>query len=190
MARTIGSSFSTQLSSSSVRPFYAISFAYSTPLRIWTGDGEIVIGGETYFSSANFMEISEINETAETKAAGLNIVFSGIDTSILASSLTETQQGVAVILHFGVLTTTNNETVIVDTPYQLFNGTVDTVTISESGETSTIKFTLESKLIALEKPLDFRYTDQDQKHFFPDDKGLEFVDDLQDKNIVWGGGGN
>ena len=37
---------------------------------------------------------------------------------------------------------------------------------------------IESKLITLERPLNFRYTDQDQKHFFPNDKGLEFVDDI------------
>ena len=39
MARTIGNNFNTQISSSSVRPFYAISFAYATPLRIHTADG-------------------------------------------------------------------------------------------------------------------------------------------------------
>ena len=190
MARTIGNNFNTQISSSSVRPFYAISFAYATPLRIHTADGEITIDGETYYSSANFMEISEITETSETKATGLNVVFSGIDSSILSSSLTQTQQGVDVVLYFGVLATSSNANVVVDTPYQLFNGTVDRVTISEARDTSTIKFAIENKLIALEKPLDFRYTDQDQKHFFPNDKGLEFVADLQDKNIVWGGGGN
>jgi hypothetical protein len=190
MARTIGSSFSTQLSSGSVRPFYAISFAYSTPLRITTADTNVTIDGEIYTSTADIMEISEINETAETKATGLNVVFSGISSSLISSSLTETQQGVDVDLYFGVLTTTSNQTVVVDTPYTLFKGQVDTVSISEAGDTSTIKFSIENKLIALEKPLDFRYTDQDQKQFFPNDKGLEFVADLQDKNIVWGGGGN
>ena len=190
MARTIGSSFSNQLSSNSVRPFYAISFAYSTPLRITTADIEITIDGQTYTSTADIMEISEIRETSETKANGLNVVFSGIPSSIISSALTETQQGIDVSLYFGVLATSSNATVMVDTPYELFTGTVDTVQISEAGETSTVKYSIENKLISLEKPLDFRYTDQDQKHFFPNDKCLEFVADLQDKNIVWGGGGN
>ena len=189
MARTIGSSFSTQLNSSAVQPFYAIKFNFSQPLRVHTADGDLTIDSELYQSSANLMEISEIKETSETKPTGLNVVFSGIPSSLISSSLTETQQGIDVILYFGVLTTSSNTRIIVDTPYQLFNGTVDTVSISESGDTSTIRFSIENKLIALEKPLDFRYTDKDQKHFFPTDKGLEFVASLQDKNIVWGGGG-
>jgi len=42
----------------------------------------------------------------------------------------------------------------------------------------------------LETPLNRRYTDQDQKNLFAGDRGLEFVESLQDKSIVWGGGSN
>ena len=51
-----------------------------------------------------------------------------------------------------------------------------------------ITVTVENKLIMLERPRNRRYTDQDQKNLFSGDKGLEFVDDLQDKELVWGGG--
>lgn len=188
MARSIGSTFSTQLSSSQTRPFYAVELNYSTPLRVWTGNGNFEILGQTYTGLGNLISISSVQETAETKASGVKIVASGISTDILATALTETQQGVIVNVYFGVLTTTSNALAIVDDPYQIFSGFVDSVNINESGESSTISFDIESKLISLERPLDFRYTDQDQKHFFPNDKGLEFVDDLQDKTIDWGGG--
>lgn len=188
MARTIGSNFSTQISSTQVRPFLAIKLNYSTPLRLWTGHGELTIDSEVYTGSSNIMAISDINETAEIKATGLRITFSGIPTSLISSALSETQQGISAQVYFGVLETSSNAQAIVDTPYEIFGGTIDAVAISEAGEVSTIEYSLENKLISLERPLDFRYTDQDQKHFFPNDKGLEFVDDLQDKKIVWGGG--
>jgi|TARA_R100000482_G_C5088385_1_gene129590 hypothetical protein len=188
MARSIGSNFSTQISSSSVRPFYAVNFNYSTPLRLWTGHGNITIDSEIYTGSQSLMNIGQVNETAENKANGIAIGFSGIPTSLISSALTETGQGISVEVYFGVLTTTSNAQAIVDTPYQIFAGFVDIVSIAEQGETAQITFTIENKLISLERPTELRYTDQDQKHFFPNDKGLEFVDDLQDKEIVWGGG--
>jgi len=188
MARSIGSNFSTQISSNSVRPFYAVKLNYSTPLRLWTGQGELTIDSEIYTGSPNLMAVSNVNETGETKASGINLTFSGIPTSLISSSLTETQQGITTEVYFGVLETSSNAQAIVDNPYQIFAGLVDVVSIAESGDTSTIQYNIENKLIALERPLDFRYTDQDQKFFFPNDKGLEFVDDLQDKEIVWGGG--
>jgi hypothetical protein len=188
MARTIGSTFSTQLSSSQTRPFYAVEFLYATPLRIWTGYGDFTILSETYTGLGNLVSISQLQESADTKANGIKVVASGLNTDILSTALSQTQQGVVVNIYFGVLTTTSNAQAIVDTPYEIFSGFVDTVTINEQGDTSSITFDIESKLISLERPLDFRYTDQDQKHYFPNDKGLEFVDDIQNKQIVWGGG--
>jgi len=188
MARTIGSSFSTQLSSTQTRPFYAVEFLYPTPLRIWTGYEELTIFNQTYLGLGNLVNISQVTESADTKANGMTISASGLNTDILSTALSQTQQGVVVNIYFGVLTTTSNAQAIVDTPYEIFSGFVDTVTINEQGDTSSITFDIESKLISLERPLDFRYTDQDQKHYFPNDKGLEFVDDIQNKEIVWGGG--
>lgn len=188
MARTIGSTFSTQLSSTQTRPFYAVEFLYTQPLRVWIGYGDFSILGQIYTGLGNLISISSVQETGETKASGVKIVASGINTDVLASALTQTQQGVVVNIYFGVLTTTSNAQSIVDDPYKIFSGFVDTVNIVETGDTASITFDIESKLITLERPLNFRYTDQDQKHFFPNDKGLEFVDDLQDKEIIWGGG--
>jgi|TARA_R110001592_G_scaffold9025_1_gene48441 hypothetical protein len=188
MARTIGSTFSTQLSSSQTRPFYAVEFLYTQTLRVWTGYSEFTIDGSNYLGLGDLISVGQVEESADVKANGLNITLSGLDTSILAGAFNETQQGIVVNVKFGVLTTTDNALAIVDTPYQIFSGTVDTVSINEDGETSTIQYSIESKLISLEKALDFRYTDQDQKFFFPNDRGLEFVDDMQDKSIDWGGG--
>ena len=188
MARTIGSTFSTQLSSTQTRPFYAVEFLYTQSLRIWTGYGDFTVEGQIYTGLGNLISIGQVQETAETKASGIKISAGGLNTDVLASALNETQQGVIVNVYFGVLTTTSNAQAIVDTPYEIFSGFVDTVSINEQGDTSAISFNIENKLISLERPIDLRYTDQDQKHFFPNDKGLEFVNDIQDKVIAWGGG--
>ena len=68
----------------------------------------------------------------------------------------------------------------------VFSGYMDQMNIDEGPETSTIGVAVESKLIDLERPRVFRYTDASQKSRFPDDKGFEYVEDLQDKRFNWG----
>lgn len=189
MTRSIGSDFSTQLSTGNVRPFYAISVAFKdSTLRLWTGLGDLFFDSATFIGSGNLLSISNINETADIRASGVKVSLSGLDSSILSSSISQDSEGGIVKIYFGVLETSSNQTQVVDTPYQLFEGSLDTIQISETGQTATITVTVENKLITLERPRNRRYTDQDQKNLFSGDKGLEFVDDLQDKELIWGGG--
>jgi len=60
--------------------------------------------------------------------------------------------------------------------------------LEETGQTSRLIFAVENKLISLERPIDRRYTDQDQQNLFNGDKGCEFVTSLQDKSVAWGAG--
>ena len=189
MSRSIGSAFGTQLTSGSLRPFYAIKMNFTSgTLLLATTYADLVIGGNTYLGTGNIIGVSPITETSDTRASGLEIVLNGLDTSILSAGLTEDTQGMVVEVYFGVLTTTDNADAIVETPYQIFSGFIDSMVLEENGEESSLKFTVENKLITLEIPTDRRYTDQDQQNFFSGDKGCNFVTSLQDKSVAWGAG--
>ena len=189
MSRSIGSAFGTQLTSGSLRPFYAIKMNFTSgTLLLATTYANLVIGGNTYLGSGNILSVAPITETSDTRATGLEIVLNGLDTSILSAGLTEDTQGMVVEVYFGVLTTTDNADAVVDTPYQIFSGFIDSMVLQENGETSNLKFMIENKLITLEIPTDRRYTDQDQDNFYPGDKGCNFVTSLQDKSVAWGAG--
>tara|TARA_A100001011_G_scaffold361107_1_gene408962 strand:+ start:786 stop:1364 length:579 start_codon:yes stop_codon:yes gene_type:complete len=189
MARTLGTDFSAQLDSSSFTPFYAVSIGFSpNKLNLWTGYSDLFFDSETYVGSGNLLGLSNIEETSDIKATGMTLTLSGIDSNILSEVLTEDVQGITVEIYFGVLATIDNETKMVDTPYKVFDGFIDTMAIQEGAVESIVRVSVENKLITLEKAKAKRYTDQDQKQLFSGDKGLEFVDDLQDKSLVWGGG--
>jgi len=189
MSRTIGNTFGTQLTSGSLRPFYAIKMKFTSgDLRLSTTYADLVIDTETYLGTGDILNISPITETSDTRATGVEIVLNGLDTSILSAGLTEDTQGMVVEIYFGVLTTSSNADAIVDTPYQIFSGFIDSMVLKESGDVSSLNFTIENKLVTLESPIDRRYTDQDQQNLFPNDKGCEFVTSLQDKAIAWGAG--
>ncbi len=189
MARSIGSSFYSQLSSGSVRPFYAIKMNFNSgTLLLATTYTDLIIGGNTYIGTGNIMQISNVLESGDIKATGITITLNGLDSSILSAGLTEDTAGMVCEVYFGVLTTTNNADAIVDTPYQIFSGFIDSMVLEETDENSALIFTVESKMIVLERPIDRRYTDQDQQELFSGDKGCSFVAGMQDKNVAWGAG--
>ena len=78
--------------------------------------------------------------------------------------------------------------IVIYQPYTIFDGFMDIMRLNDSGGTANISVSCESQLIALERPNTRRYTPEDQKIDFPDDKGLEYVAGLQDDEIIWGRG--
>jgi hypothetical protein len=71
----------------------------------------------------------------------------------------------------------------------MFSGYMDQMSISESAEQSTVDLTVENRLIDLERPRIARYTSAYQKSVYAGDEGLDFIEDLQDKEIIWGKAG-
>lgn len=185
MSRGLTSDFLAQLSSSSLKPFYAFKAEFAEgDLRLWTGLGEITINSEVYTGSGSLLSIGAVEETAEIRATNLNVTLSGLDASILAASLNANYQNRTFTAFLGML---NESYALVNNIYQLFQGRMDAMTINDTGNEINITLSVESRLIDLEKPNESRYTSEEQKRLFAGDLGLDFVTDLQDKDINWGG---
>lgn len=195
MAKTLDSNIVDQITSNEVVPYFALNadFGDIGSLRIWTGYGEIAIYNsqiedyETYLGSGNLLSISPIEETAETKASGVQVSLSGIPSDILSAALQAQYQNRQLIIYFGVLDKTTG--LQSGDPYKIFTGLMDIMTINESAELLTISVNVENKLLILERICGLRYTNEEQQRLFSGDKGLEYVGSLQDKNIIWGSGG-
>ena len=125
-------------------------------LVTFLGLSDVFIDSETYVGSGNLLSISQIEESAEIRATGIKISLSGIPSSLLSEILTEDAQGTVAEVFFGVLQTSDNQTVIVDTPYKLFGGFIDIMTIIEKGNESIVSVSVENALITLEKAKDRR----------------------------------
>ena len=208
MSRSVSSGFSDAVQRDVVQPFLAIDLAFdSGNVRAWTGLGTLSVGGVNYIGTATIMSISPIEETIEVAARGAQFVLTGIPSDLLSLALSEPYQGRVAKIYFGmmsvperlltevgaIITTENllpldissgNQSELVE----IFSGFMDTMQIADEVETSTITLTAENRLISLERPKIRRYTSEDQKREFSADLGLDFVNDLQDKEIKWGGG--
>ena len=60
------------------------------------------------------------------------------------------------------------------------------MSVSEDAESASITLTAESRMIDLNRPRVRRYTPEDQKIDYPNDKGLDYVSSLQEAEISWG----
>ena len=69
---------------------------------------------------------------------------------------------------------------------EVFSGVMNTMTIQDGGETSTIELLVESKLVELERAKIRRYTHESQQARYPNDTFFSYVTALQDKDVIWG----
>jgi hypothetical protein len=179
MARSVPAAILTALAQSVVRPFYAVEMSFdSGSVRLWTGYGDRTIDGQSYFGTGRLMSISGLEEVNNLSAKQATISLDGISSSIVSLALSEPYQRRACRILWGVTD--------VDDFVEVFGGYMNTMQIEDSGETSNITLTVESKLVELNRPRSRRYTHESQKSRFPTDTFFSFVADLQDKQIPWG----
>ena len=189
-----------------VRPFFAVELNFSSEtIRMWTGQGTLVLAdGTEWFGLGQLLNISSIEETSEMAVKGATVSLSGIPSNLLSLALSEPYQGRVCKIYFGTLSTDgailqenssyillqDGSKILVETGErgfnELFSGYMDQMNIEEGSDTSTIEMAVENKLIDLERSRVARYTSGYQKSLYPNDLGLDFIEDLQDKKIPWG----
>lgn len=186
MARDITSGFQTEIEADVLRPIMMVHGEFdSGDLRFWSGYGELDWNGDIFTGSGDLLKMNSVGETQSLTANNVTFELSGLPTSIVAIALGENYQGRRITAYFAVLD--ENFALIAD-PYVVFSGFMDVMTISDSGDEATITINCESDLIILKESRERRYTPEDQKQDYPNDKGLDFVPIIQDIELTFGAG--
>ena len=206
MSRDLSTVTLESIESDVVYPFFAVELLFdgNNTLRMWTGQGTLVLqDGTQWVGAGSILDISAIEETAEMAVKGATITISGLSSEALSLALSEPYQGRVCNIYFGTFSQgsilqesssyillqdgsrINLETTDKDFS-EIFSGYMDQMNIEESGETSTIQLLVENKLVDLERARVARFTSGYQKSIYAGDLGLDFVEDLQDKQISWG----
>lgn len=180
MSRDLTTTTKSSVEGAVVEPFFAVELLFDgdNALHLWTGAGPLTVDGNEYTGLGNLLSISTIEETSEMAVRGATLTLSGVPTEVVSLALSEPYQGRVCNIYFGV----REEEVF----NQIFSGYMDQMNINDGGDTSTIELMVENRLIDLERARVARFTSGYQKSLYPGDLGLDFVESLQDKNIVWG----
>lgn len=184
MSRTLTSAMQNAATADLVRPIFLVQMAFPTAnLNMWSGIGDLTVGGVDYIGAGNLLSVGDISESTELQANGIRLSLSGISGALITKARDEDYQGRELKILLGAMDSGNS---MIADPVVMFSGFMDTMTISDAGETAIISVTAENRLIEFEKTRVRRYTAEDQKIDFPNDKGLEYVAEMAEKEIVWG----
>lgn len=187
MSRSLTSAMQSAVTADLVRPIILVQCAFdSGNLNLWNGVGNLTVSSVDYVGAGTLLAIGEITETSELQANGITVTLSGITDPLLAKARDEDYQGRELKVLLGAMDASNG---VISTPVNVFSGFMDTMVINDSSETATIQIAVENRLIGFERTRVRRYTSEDQLIDFPNDKGLEFVADMAEKEIVWGRSG-
>jgi len=207
MTRTLPTSVIDALDDNVVYPFFAIelNFDGADVLRLWTGIGTLNVQGVDWTGAGTLLNVSSIEETTEIAAKGATLSLTGIPSEVVSLALSTPYQGRTCKIYFGLFKA--SKIIKEDSSFllledgskiyledlnagftEIFSGYMDQMDIEELPETSTIQLRVENKLIDLERARVARYSSSYQKSIYPTDFGLDLVESLQDKEIVWGRG--
>jgi len=184
MSRSLTSGMQSAVTADLVRPILLVQCAFdSGNLNLWNGIGDLTVDSVDYVGAGTLLSVGEISETSELAANGLNVALSGVTEPLISKARDEDYQGRELKVLMGAMDDSNS--VIAD-PVIIFSGFMDTMVINDGAETATIQVSVENRLIEFERNRVRRYTAEDQKIDYPNDKGLEFVAEIAEKEITWG----
>ena len=210
MTRGIPSEMADILAGNRVSLFYAVEALFdSGAIRLWTGHGDRVIGGETYTGAGYLLSVSGMEESNDLSAKGAKVRLSGNISSLVSLALQEPFQNRRAKIIFGVERQPVSGWVLEngrwkdagvwdDTAYwrddasgifytvEVFAGIMDKMSMKTGGTDATIDLTIESKYVSLQRANVRRYTPENHKLRHPSDTFFDWVPSLQDKEIAWG----
>lgn len=183
MARAFTASMLTEIVKQTVSPIllYEGEFDGGT-IHLWSGVGSLVWNSNTYTGAGQLLSVSQVEETVEVRAAGVQIGLSGLPSALVSLALSSARQGKKGRLWLGFI---NSAGAIIADPYLIFTGLLDVPTMDETGDTSNLTVSYENRLVGLLTANDRRYTPEDQHVDFPGDTGFDYVAGLQDATITW-----
>jgi len=184
MPRGITSSVVNSLADGHIRTAMNIKMSFGTALQLTTSNQTNTIPSLGTFSPTNgVLSVTEVRDTEDLAASNLTIQLSGCDPALVNASKGTNLQGTAVQIWLVILNDTTGDTV---NALHYFTGYIENTVYMQSAETITISVACQNFLARLNDRNVRRYTDQDQKDVFSADKGLEFVEQIQEKTLVWG----
>jgi hypothetical protein len=183
MARGLSAAILTEIAKQGLQVAFLVEVNVSSgPVRVWSGYGPLTWNSVTWTGVGDLGKIGQMPETADVQAQGCSLQLSGISSSMLGYALTQIRQGLTATICLALLDSTG---AIIDVAIS-YSGRVDSCTINEGADTSTITINVENELITLQRPRERHYTPDDQKAVYSDDLGFDWVPAIQELNLVWG----
>ena len=184
MARGLTSAVKTALGASPTF-CHLVYLGFGTPVRKTDNSFDIVddIEGssQTYNADGTLLGVGNTAESNTPIKHSIDLVFSGVDQSLISTCLSNDVLGIEVKVYRGVISGT---TCIAD-PFLIFHGHLSNFQVNDGGSSAALGMTITSHFGNFEKINGRTTSDISQQRFFSGDKGFEFSA-LTIRDIKWG----
>lgn len=167
--------------------FLAVDFDFASGhLRLWTGPGEITIGGNTYLGMGELARATYPSERAALMSERKTYQLAGaqVDPAIVPESDIDNSFGRQVTEYFGFLHPQTLQ--LIAEPEINFIGYISNIERVDGSE-PLISVNVEDEAILLEQADGWRYTHEHQQQFYVGDQGFDQVSRIELQEILWGG---
>lgn len=183
MTRGLAAATATASQAATIAPIALVDLDFSSGhVRLHTWLGNLVFNSNTYTGAGDLAFIGPIDEDSDLTRNTLEMGLRGIPSDIIAIALGENFQGRTATVYLGYLNTSTMQ--LVGDPTE-FTYKMDFPTINV-GSQCQVRLVLEDEFAVLDKPKPRRYNNADQQSRYPGDKGLEFVEQMVERQIFWG----
>lgn len=185
MSRSLTGAVSAAFAASNVPLLVFIRLDFSTGLVYFTNASYAFNwDGHEWLGLGRVLKIDPVEESGAFRANALQLELSGVPLDLISVALATYYQGRDARVWVAPLD--DNYQVLAD-PKLMWIGRMDTMSIVR-GQQGIIRLTAESRLADLERPRVRRYNSADQKKVYPGDDGLQFVEQMVEKELIWGRG--
>lgn len=149
-------------------------------LRVHSGVGQVVWGGNTYTGASWLGKIEDWREGESLQAYGVQLSLSGLQGELVSLSQQEHYRGRSLKIWVAFL---DDDGQIVGEPVGPWRWRMSTLDGEYTGKTGTLVLSAGSRMAWWERANPSRYTDEDQRADYPDDYSCEFVSASSEREI-------
>ena len=184
MPRVIDPAIITMLENDSTfSAFLMVDIAFPDPyhLRFTTKLDNIEFNGETFFGLGSLGSVSMPVQDGELSPARYEVSLSGISDEILEAATQLSYMNHKATAYIQFMDADFND---VATPQILWQGLTDGSVINYGLQSSVI-INIRDRLVDWARPKLEYYNNGDQQKLYPDDKGFEFIAEVNQKDAAW-----
>ncbi len=184
MSRGLLGSLASALQQESILVSFFVKLEFDSGVqRYHSGIGDVTLNSEVYKGVGELGKIDAISEDSDLAMKGIKIQLSGIDTTKVDLTISESIRGRLATLYAGVV---DPETMTCSDYVEMFIGYMDSVQYVRSSEKGSMVLSVESIMTQFDLPAIRRATNEDHQDRYPGDTFYEHTGNSANSTIVWG----
>ena len=180
-SRSLSSDVKTQLASGSFNMVHLVKLELNSTYYYTDSNSDVVDGSDTYTANGFLQGLSAVTESSNINIGSTTLRISGVNQTIISDTLNNGHLHRAITIKRAIL---DDSDAVIDT-FEIYKGFVEGMSITDSGETSSVNFSVANHWADFERIEGRATNNSSQQNFFDSDLGFEFSDQVN-KRIVWG----